>query len=659
MKRVLSLFLCIFAMACYAADSVDTIRVSINHPSYFAFDEEEQLWMYTGEANQSGKRYVFTLEWYAPAEDMTGTFTDDQIADYTYNGGLIINNMPKLAKEIVAEVQGSRDTAIYIHTMLKAISGIYATDTTVYLFDMMWKKPMPKDTVEYIVPKGELVMKDSAIFRGVAANKWSVSLCYDNYITYFGEKTPGHVFDKNTYLAYNNDTITPLSSPTAVITLDTNRVYHLEAEIFGTDEKLHVIKLDAPIPNPTDTVSLHFNNWELNENFLEDGEWGCQYFGEEYQVEIYIQYPEIKSGTYSAQQVYAYVTEIKPNGAYVDCSAVYAHVVADIRDTCRFITADLQGDNGRLYRVQMDYHLPHAKDTVDLAFQDVTLYDNILYAQNISFLGYTADSLYYMAMNLYTTSIPDGMYTHKDVYRSFILHYLDKVGDDTQSTIGYMLYGTVEVEFDGRDSLFLHAEMLCTDSVFYRFDIRTAYSASKHLTGDTEEGEIVRNYGSECTKNLAIQYFHQLNILNPTQTEELVLWFVIDEDDPDITIPAGEYPINGTAQAGTVYASTGYDYTSGSVSPSLFVSLVNETETSIYFLVEGTVTVEKIDKKMRLTVDALNSFGVKVYIVYDETKLPIEQVRAEDSSVVKRVENGQVVILRNDARYTILGNRID
>ena len=59
--------------------------------------------MYTGEANQNGKRYVFSLEWYAPAENMTGTFTGDQIADYTYNGGLIVNNMPKLATEIVAD----------------------------------------------------------------------------------------------------------------------------------------------------------------------------------------------------------------------------------------------------------------------------------------------------------------------------------------------------------------------------------------------------------------------------------------------------------------------------------------------------------------------------------------------------------------------------
>ena len=142
-------------------------------------------------------------------------------------------------------------------------------------------------------------------------------------------------------------------------------------------------------------------------------------------MEIYIQTGEILSGTYEAQQVYAYITEILPDGSYENYSTVYAKAEVDIRDTCRFVTADLQGENGRLYRVQMDYRLPIAKDTVELTFQDMEFFDNIAFAQNVTFLGYTADSIYYIAMNLYTNEIPDGTYTQTDVYRSFILHYLD------------------------------------------------------------------------------------------------------------------------------------------------------------------------------------------------------------------------------------------
>ena len=128
MKRTLPILWCLCACACYAANAVDTMQLFIQHPSYFAYNEEESMWIYEGNTTQKGKRYQFTLEWYTTAEDMTGTFTGDQITDYTYNGGLIVSNMPKLATEIVAEISGSRDTAVHILTTLKAISGVYATD---------------------------------------------------------------------------------------------------------------------------------------------------------------------------------------------------------------------------------------------------------------------------------------------------------------------------------------------------------------------------------------------------------------------------------------------------------------------------------------------------------------------------------------------------
>ena len=662
MKRTLPILWCLCACACYAANTVDTVELFIQHPSYFAYNEEESKWSYEGNTTQKGKRYQFTLEWYAPAEDMTGTFTGDRIADYTYNGGLIVSNMPKLATEIVAEISGSRDTAVHILTTLKAISGVYATDTTMYKIQMLWTKPNPKDTIEHIVPNGELVMRDSAIFRGVAEDKWAVSLCYDNYVTYFGEKASGHVFDKNTFVAYNQDTITPLSSPTAVITLDEERVYHLEAEIFGTDENLHIIRLDAALPAPTDTATVHFDDWSLQDTNLPD-EWGCQAFGEEYQVEIYIQTGEILSGTYEAQQVYAYITEILPDGSYENYSAVYAKAEVDIRDTCRFVTADLQGENGRLYRVQMDYRLPIAKDTVELTFQDMEFFDNIAFAQNVTFLGYTADSIYYIAMNLYTNEIPDGTYTQTDVYRSFILHYLDEPGGEC--TQGFMLYGTVEVEFDGVDSLFVHGEMLCTDSVFYRFDFRTAYSVSQHLEGDTEEGELIREYSEEDTKEISYGYFHVLTITNKAFTEQVVLWFSVETDDDDIVIPPGVYPIDGTSQCGTVYASTGIDMTSNSISPSFFATVASDEEGKLfysdplYFMVDGTVTVEKKDAKMRLVVDAVNSFGVKVYIVYDEIHTNLSASREDEVHVVKHLQDGQLIIHRGDKSYTVLGVSVE
>ena len=489
MKRICALFLCFCGLSCYAADALDTIRISVEQPDYLAYDNEQGMWLYEGSAKVNNVNYKVFLNWYTYSEDMTGTFTGSDIDDYTYNqGGIVANNSPRLLTDVTAVVTGDRNTAIHIDATLKGW-GPTSTAPVIYLCDLNWSKPQPKDTIEYIIPKGEFILTnaDSTIFRGKTEKGWEVSLCYDSYIQYTGEKARGHVFDKNTYLAYLKDTITPLTSPTALITLDENRMYHLYAEIFGADENLHVIKLDAPVPTPKDTVVIHKYDWELDDMMLPD-EWACRYFGDDYQIELYIPASEVKSGNYVGDQIYGYLTVISPEGAYNNYNTVFINATFDIQDTCRFVNADVQAENGTLYKVALEYHLPPVKDTVDVTFQNIEFFDNIQLAQNVTFLGYSPDSLYYLSMNLYTNEIPNGTYNEKDVYRSFILHYLTKQGDEANTTQGFMLYGNIDVEFDGVDSIFVSGEMLCTDSIVYRFNLRTAWSVSKQQDGGYTNG---------------------------------------------------------------------------------------------------------------------------------------------------------------------------
>ena len=666
MKRICALFLCFCGLSCYAADALDTIRISVEQPDYLAYDNEQGMWLYEGSAKVNNVNYKVFLNWYTYSEDMTGTFTGSDIADYTYNeGGIVANNSPRLLTDVTAVVTGDRNTAIHIDATLKGW-GPTSTAPVIYLCDLNWSKPQPKDTIEYIIPKGEFILtnSDSTIFRGKTEKGWEVSLCYDSYIQYTGEKARGHVFDKNTYLAYLKDTITPLTSPTALITLDENRMYHLYAEIFGADENLHVIKLDAPVPTPKDTVVIHKYDWELDDMMLPD-EWACRYFGEDYQIELYIPASEVKSGNYVGDQIYGYLTVISPEGAYNNYNTVFINATFDIQDTCRFVNADVQAENGTLYKVALEYHLPPVKDTVDVTFQNIEFFDNIQLAQNVTFLGYSPDSLYYLSMNLYTNEIPNGTYNEKDVYRSFILHYLTEPGDEANTTQGFMLYGNIDVEFDGVDSIFVSGEMLCTDSIVYRFNLRTAWSVSKQQDGDTQTGELIRYYGEDAIVNTEFGYYLKYSITNPDLTEQLVLWFTLSETDPDIVVPAGTYPINSTAAPGTVFASAGINQSTGEITPSFFASLVIGDDGNLYytdplyFIVDGEVTVEKVDGHMVMTVDAVNSYGVKVYIHYDAAATDLQNTKQENIPTIKRIENGQLIIIRENRKFNILGTSIN
>ena len=165
--------------------------------------------------------------------------------------------------------------------------------------------------------------------------------------------------------------------------------------------------------------------------------------------------------------------------------------------------------------------------------------------------------------------------------------------------------------------------------------------------------------------NTEFGYYLKYSITNPDLTEQLVLWFTLSETDPDIVVPEGTYPINSTAAPGTVFASAGINQSTGEITPSFFASLVIGDDGKLYytdplyFIVDGTVTVEKVDGQMVMTVDAVNSYGVKVYIHYDAAATDLHNLFQDTTSALKCIENGQVVIIRNNSKYSLLGTRIE
>ena len=62
---------------------------------------------------------------------------------------------------------------------------------------------------------------------------------------------------------------------------------------------------------------------------------------------------------------------------------------------------------------------------------------------------------------------------------------------------------------------------------------------------------------------------------------------------------------------------------------------------------------------MVMTVDAVNSYGVKVYIHYDAAATDLHNLFQDTTSALKRIENGQVIIIRNNSKYSLLGTRIE
>ena len=69
----------------------------------------------------------------------------------------------------------------------------------------------------------------------------------------------------------------------------------------------------------------------------------------------------------------------------------------------------------------------------------------------------------------------------------------------------------------------------------------------------------------------------------------------------------------------------------------------------------GTVTVSEDGS---IEVNALNSYGRTVHLLFSNaSEEDVENVRAGENKVLKVLQNGQVVIIQGNRKFSILGNR--
>ena len=78
----------------------------------------------------------------------------------------------------------------------------------------------------------------------------------------------------------------------------------------------------------------------------------------------------------------------------------------------------------------------------------------------------------------------------------------------------------------------------------------------------------------------------------------------------------------------------------------------------LYFLVDGTVTVEKVDGQLRLEVKAVNSYDVPVHVVYDASATAVENTMVENNNVRKVIKDNQLLIIKESVKYNVLGSEV-
>ena len=445
--------------------------------------------------------------------------------------------------------------------------------------------------------------------------------------------------------------------------------YKVHGEARCTNNVVYNLQLVWVVPEAADTVALRFDKSarasyypQMNHDLLFINS------NERYTLNLNVVGVEL-GGAFTMEHVGEYYTSLydKEQGADIELAEISGRLYQSGDTT--WMEAEMVGFDEQLYDVQLWYAVPTPTDTVELVFEDVP-FGNHLEEGYYQLIAYTDDQLRMVSFTpasheVEGTFVNDGMFGRfgeapYDFFNDYT--YIQEWNPQTRQYDTYTVEkGELVVSMAEDGSITAKAEVICEDAKCYRITMYSQYERP-HLDYDTEEGNVERAYGVEDEIKIDdLTLSEGLIVMQATaqdQSDMMVLYFFANEADKAVTIPAGVYPINRSLMAGSVLASTGANE-DNTVSPSIYATLTDGYLEELYFMVDGEVMVENKDGYLHVEVNAVNSYGVPVHIVYDGTPVNTAVENTHNQSPMthshKMLRNGRLLIMRNGAIYDITG----
>ena len=447
-----------------------------------------------------------------------------------------------------------------------------------------------------------------------------------------------------------------------------NGEYMVYGEARCTDNVVYNLDLAWVVPARTDTVVLRFNQTarasyypQMNNDLLLINS------NDRYTLNLNVVGAEL-GGDFTMEHIGEYYTSLSDDELKVDIELAQVEGTMYQSGDTTWVKAHMVGFDAKLYDVQLWYAVPMPTDTIELTFNDVP-FTNHLEDGFYQLIAYTEDQTRMVSFTpasyeVAGTFVNDGMFGRFGEGRYDFFNDYTYIQEWNPKTREYDTYtiekGELEVTLASDGTITAHAEVIAEDAKLYRITMYSQYERP-HLDYDSEDGSIERVYGAQDDIIIEDRTQHDGYIVFQAtaqdQSDMTVLYFFADKADSTITIPQGVYPINHSLKVGTILASTGANE-DNTVSPSLYATLVDGYLDQLYFMVDGTVTVENNDGYLKITVDAINSYDVPVKIVYDATPVgsSIANIQFENSNTSKIVTNNQLFLIKDGIQYNVWGS---
>ena len=500
-------------------------------------------------------------------------------------------------------------------------------------------------------------------------DEWELSAGIDAYVMDF-EMAEGTYKGQDEVMFYltnlQTEYFTEQLYAEVVVTKDSKYGWVLNFESLCTDNKTYKVTMKKEVPIPTDTVAIRFGKsanaayypWLDNDLLLANSNQqfyaGLDVVGVEMGGEFTMEDLDLS---------YSLIFSDYANRVMVDMADVKGKLY-QVGDTT-FVKAEVIGYDEVMYDVELWHCVPVPTDTVKV---DITAdFTNKINTDGYYVLsGYNKENTLYISLAPFAeevagTFVNDGVFSRfgegqYDFYCDYSVVYKNINGEAVPFSVEKC---TMTVTEEANGAIKAVATLIAADAVQYEVTMATTYN--NHLNYDAEEGAIDRTF--TANDEVIIEKYEDgtsyFEVMAADGSDICALYFIAEDFDKDITFMPGTYQINDSEDYMTVLASVGV--VGQSIYPSFYGFMSEDGRgivTPLYFLVGGTVEVEKRDGKLYIEVNAVNSYNVPVHIVFDGTVSGVENINVNVEGISKQIVDGQLVIIRDGKAYNALGTQV-
>ena len=625
-----------------AAEATDTVEIVATFWAweYYASDND---WFTT--LVDATETYEIKLDYVSTTQ--AGTFTEaDCIMDYT---GMYIydaeGNRTIVRFAEVDIVVTDDENGLTLHAEL------LSTDNVLYIVDShIAPLPEPKATVNLAYANATLVdgTRSSETFQF-----WGDENGVYTSILLASEQVEGEYDKFDMYVAYANyimfvdgtdTTFVDFLDLNAVVTKE-DKTYKLVADALGSDTIMYHITMSYTKPAPTETIDIVATNMVVDEFEF----WGMvfctvQASNDEYTVTLDmangLPMGELTSEDFNV--AYSSVYRIADSTEIVFDEIISA-TVSEVEGKPA-VKAQVVGVDNILYNLDLSYVVPEATDTVNVVFDDVVTAK--YYAESADYYIYNENENFIVTLDIFEEK---GNLMGEYTADNFDMYYtqLGVITDGDTAVVSIADVKAVVTPTTEENIVLIEAELISHDAVLYKLSTKADVS-DQGLEHDATEGFLMDEYTTEDIYTINDQSANGYIVFDVESADGndlmgLVFW--VDGADENTIIPTGTYQINDTQESGSVLASTGMGSTG--LTYSLYATLDEEGYITppCWFMVGGEVVVSEENGILSITVDAVNSNNLPIFITceydlstkqglqHDMTEGSVERTYSDDDQV--------------------------